>query len=1070
MLACSFMKIIATGKIIMKYFLLPTGVLASLLHCLAALCLLLAVGRDALAQEPSNRQILVLNSLQYGAPVSRAVNQGIVTSLTQQNVGLDDIFVEYLDLQRFPDPAHRANVHALLKHKLVNKHVGLIIVTGQSAANFLAREGGDLFPDAPMLSIGAPVDVVWSGKPRKIIDLSSKPDPAGTLRHAMGLFPNTKFVMVVSGVNDSANPFLEETKKVAEAWKSKLTFEYTTDLPYDAILRRIAALPQHSIVLLGPAYLMDRTGSTFTPVEVAARVGKSANAPVFGMLDFHVEQGLVGGSVGDTEELGERAGKIAVDYLQGRFPLEQNITQFPATYTALFDWQQIVRWNGDKNSLPANATILNRPPTIWDEHKLAVVGTLSVFFCMFLLVIALLIQRSQRRFAQFRVKSLNVELERRVVERTTQYEQANIALHEARKRADTANHAKSIFLTNMSHELRTPMNAVLGMLQLLRRTTLTLRQLDYITKTESSARSQMEILNDLIDFSKVETGNMTLDPQVFRMDQLLNDLSVILSANVGNKPVEILFDIDSEEPGVLVGDAMRLRQVLINLAGNALKFTEHGAVVISVRHDDLTEQEVTLKITVTDTGIGISPENQQRIFEGFSQAEASTTRRYGGTGLGLAISQRFVRLMGGELTLTSELGVGSTFGFSLRLPLGKEADLRKMAAPAEVEVALPPALGRLAGLRLLVVEDNNINQMVAQELLASVGAHVSLANDGRAGVEAIEQAEPPFDAILMDLQMPVMDGFAATREIRQRLGLKTLPIIAMTANAMEADRIACFLAGMNDHVGKPFDLSQLIDTILQHIETATGSRSVSAPAATIGACAAVVGPGESGQTSVELPVSAESAEIDDKAALLRLGGRSDLYIKMIKRFQIDKLDMASHLAQHLRGGELSQAARIFHTLKGLSATVGVVRLARLAADAEARVKTVPQNLDVEGLISQINQEMDATGKVLDGLLGQLEQKLSTTSHIASDAIPNTDTDHTILLNSLVELKELLASANLRALDVYASVKKVNVPASWAAWHQKIQVLDQEMERLDFQQSQLYCKELIQICENEDHHG
>ncbi|MFY8119189.1 MAG: PAS-domain containing protein, partial [Roseateles sp.] len=444
-------------------------------------------------------------------------------------------------------------------------------------------------------------------------------------------------------------------------------------------------------------------------------------------------------------------------------------------------------------------------------------------------------------------------------------------LMRATQAAEEASQAKSRFLANMSHELRTPMNAILGMLQLLQRSALDARQRDYAVRIDGAARSLLALLNDILDFSKVEAGKMTLDPQPFMLDQLLSEVEVILQATRGEKPLWLALERDPLLPSCLLGDALRLKQVLINLGGNAIKFTAEGEVSLRLAQVWRRADRVCLSVEVRDTGIGIAPEHQQQIFAGFSQAEASTTRRYGGTGLGLAISQRLVQLMGAELKLQSELGKGSCFSFTLELPV-LEASALPTAAPG---IPQPGATRRLAGLRLLLVEDNPNNQLVARELLQDEGALVELAENGLQALQRLDQmlaqGEPRFDVVLMDVQMPVMDGFTATRRLRERPELATLPVVAMTANVMASDRAECLAAGMNEHVGKPFDLELLV-ALLQRLcgRTSSGASALT-EAAELGLPAALL-------------QEAEQAGLDLPGALKRLGGRRDLLARMARGF------------------------------------------------------------------------------------------------------------------------------------------------------------------------------------------
>src|SRR5471032_154004 len=332
----------------------------------------------------------------------------------------------------------------------------------------------------------------------------------------------------------------------------------------------------------------------------------------------------------------------------------------------------------------------------------------------------------------------------------TEARAAHDALLLAKEAADKAGRAKSEFVANMSHEIRSPMNAVLGMLQLLQQTEMSERQQDYAAKAQAAASALLGLLNDVLDFSKVEAGKLALDPHPFRLDKLWRDLAVILSANIGDKQVEVLFRIDPALPALVVGDALRLQQILLNLAGNAIKFTEHGEVVLSAQLLAQTDSTLSIAFAIRDTGIGISDQQCLRIFDGFSQAEASTARRYGGTGLGLAISQRLVCLMGGQLRVTSELGQGSVFDFVIECHRGPAQASAAMTPALAAETGSAPAL--LQGLSCLVVDDNDIARMVLSEMALSFGWHVDVVDSGYGALAAVaERAHGrPYDVVFID--------------------------------------------------------------------------------------------------------------------------------------------------------------------------------------------------------------------------------------------------------------------------------------------------------------------------------
>ena len=390
------------------------------------------------------------------------------------------------------------------------------------------------------------------------------------------------------------------------------------------------------------------------------------------------------------------------------------------------------------------------------------------------------------------------------------------ALSLAKEAAETANRAKSTFLANMSHELRTPMNAIIGMTYMLGRGNIDASQRDKLDKVSNAANHLLNLLNDILDLSKIDAEKMTLEKTPFSIGKLVANLDSLLVAKVGTAGMRLSYEVAPQlAKRELLGDPLRLQQVLLNLVGNAIKFTEKGKVTLAISERAGTADALTLDFAVRDQGIGIAPEAQARIFNPFEQADGSTTRKFGGTGLGLPISSRLIRLMGGEIHLNSTLGVGSTFSFTITLPLARPL---ATLAPVNTEISGAEAERRLrsdfAGSRILVAEDDWVNQEVAIELLREVlGFTVDIAGDGSQAIERLQKGR--YDLVLMDMQMPVMDGLEATRCIRAMPEYAELPIVAMTANAFAEDQALCLDAGMDDFLPKPVNADKLYVMVLK---------------------------------------------------------------------------------------------------------------------------------------------------------------------------------------------------------------------------------------------------------------
>lgn len=811
----------------------------------------------------------------------------------------DDMSVEWysiaLNSKRFSGDSARLVYFAnLLRRDFVSRDISAIIVSGDDALDFLEEYYFLFFRNVPILfySVGDDYETVLEKYAEHLTGIKETPLAYETAAMGLELFPGTKNLYVINDYTAEGRRYRSAVEKQLEPLSDSINIVYNENISRTLLLEQIESLPEDSLVFVG-AYFSDVNGQYFTLNEMERALKLHCYVPVIALYSTDLTYNSIGGKCLDYEKYSTTIAEMLKRILDGEEVKDIPVITDTEGYSRwVFDKNAMDKWGIRESSLPTDTQVINKSLSVWEANP---------------------------KFAVSMIALLTISLA--VIIITQVYRRRDLKMQEELRRAvqlvEEASNAKSAFLANMSHEIRTPMNGIIGFSELaLGSGTTPEGKDDYLQKIKVSGEGLLQIINDILDLSKIEAGKTELESIPFDIHEVFKSCQTIITPKALEKGLVLYCYAEPSIGKKLLGDPTRLRQILLNLLSNAVKFTNNGMVKLLSSIEASSEDSVTMRFEVKDSGIGMSQEEVEKIFEPFAQADTSTTRKYGGTGLGLPITKNMVGLMGGELIAESVPGVGSKFRFTLTFKTIDSADEADSGSLIISEPEKPIFKGEI-----LICEDNEINQQVMRDHLLRVGLSSVIAANGKNGVDIVrrrmESSEPPFELIFMDIHMPVMDGIEAAEKLAE-MGCGT-PIVVVTANVMSNDRESYKAHGIHDYLAKPFTTHELWACLLRYLT----------------------------------PLSTEAVNKDEED-----GEDARRRNRLMADFMREHGSAVETIKAAVNAGDIECAHRNAHTLKGLAGLMDMPKLMKAAGDIERALENGRKEFTKEQ-IDTLDRELKA---------------------------------------------------------------------------------------------------------------